>query len=270
MALDRSGSMTQSTARIGPGRDGPGLGVAGVGGGLHGALRLAAASRRSCRCAASTERALPSWWTVMPSSKRGGREQQPGDELRGTRGIDGDGAAAQRAGAVHGERSASPSISSTEACAGRRGWWRAGGCWACSSPSNATSPVGQCGGGRQESHDGAGEPAVDRGAAQRAGVTASVSASPSISMPRARRASIMRSVSRLRRAPVSVDGPSASAARISARLVMDFDPGRVTVAWTGTSIWGAGQKLTSPSWLMCGSDASVVRFSAWGGVVGGA
>ncbi|SLJ30146.1 Uncharacterised protein [Mycobacteroides abscessus subsp. abscessus] len=74
-----------------------------------------------------------------------------------------------------------------------------------------------------------------------AGVTVRVSASPVISVPSARRPAIMRSVSRLRSAPVMVEGPSASAARISARLVIDLDPGRVTVACTGTSTWGAGQ-----------------------------
>ena len=38
-----------------------------------------------------------------------------------------------------------------------------------------------------------------------------------------------------------VDGPLASAARTSARLVSDFEPGTTTVAVTGTGACGAGQ-----------------------------
>ncbi len=72
----------------------------------------------------------------------------------------------------------------------------------------------------------------------------------------------LRSVSRLRRAPVMVDGPDASAARISARLVIDFDPGSVTDASTGASARGALHRLsrlTGPSSLM--TNVSVIRAS---------
>ena len=60
----------------------------------------------------------------------------------------------------------------------------------------------------------------------------------SIVTPMARSAAIIRSVSRLRSAPVMVEGADASAARMSARLVMDLEPGMVTVAVTGC--WGVG------------------------------
>lgn len=48
-------------------------------------------------------------------------------------------------------------------------------------------------------------------------------------------------VSRLTNAPVIVDGPSARAARINARLVIDLEPGTATVAFTGADARGAGQ-----------------------------
>ena len=72
--------------------------------------------------------------------------------------------------------------------------------------------------------------------------------------PRVRSAPIMRSVSRLRSAPLIRDDPepwaAASPARIRARLVIDFDPGTVTVALTGADACGAGHnsgaELTAP------------------------
>ena len=96
-------------------------------------------------------------------------------------------------------------------------------------------------------------------------------------MPSACNALIIRSVSRLRSAPETVDEPlarreddadvpcgAASAARISARLVWDFEPGTVTVAWTGVAVDGAGQLLTAsilacrdflPPWGSCADDS---------------
>ena len=58
-----------------------------------------------------------------------------------------------------------------------------------------------------------------------------------------RSAPIIRSVSRLRSAPLMVDVPCAvaSAASTSARLVCDFEPGTVTVACTGLGVVGACQ-----------------------------
>src|SRR5690606_18099036 len=100
------------------------------------------------------------------------------------------------------------------------------------------------------------------------GVTARVSASPMIWVPSARRASIISPVSRLRSAPVMVDGPSASAARTSALFVIDLDPGRVTVACTGASTWGAGQKLTAPPWRIGPTGVPVVLPSVSPGTTG--
>ncbi|BBY17179.1 hypothetical protein MLIT_27710 [Mycolicibacterium litorale] len=55
-------------------------------------------------------------------------------------------------------------------------------------------------------------------------------------------------MSRLRSAPLIVDAPAgvASAASTRARLVWDFEPGIVSVAWTGVGVEGAGQLFTVP------------------------
>lgn len=63
-------------------------------------------------------------------------------------------------------------------------------------------------------------------------------------IPRAASASSMRSVSRLRSVPERVDGPSAWAARTSARLVIDLLPGSVTVARNGPGASGAFHTVT--------------------------
>ena len=77
--------------------------------------------------------------------------------------------------------------------------------------------------------------------------TASSSAGPSTRRPSASSAPIIRSVSRLRSAPLMVETPpvaAASAASTNARLVWDFEPGTVTVACTGREVYGAGQVST--------------------------
>ena len=81
----------------------------------------------------------------------------------------------------------------------------------------------------------------------------------SIVTPMARNAAIMRSVSRLRSAPVMVEGPDASAARMSARLVMDFEPGMVTVAVTGCRGVGASHSGVSGD---CAFTVVIVALSA--------
>jgi len=79
-------------------------------------------------------------------------------------------------------------------------------------------------------------------------------------------APIIRSVSRLRNAPLMVDVPCgvASAASTSARLVCDLEPGTVTVACTGVGVDGACQVLTAsilpcrfgmPPWDICVGDS---------------
>src|SRR3954447_17016266 len=65
--------------------------------------------------------------------------------------------------------------------------------------------------------------------------------------PRARSASAISSVSRARRGFTRRDGPSASAAMISSRLVSDLDPGSGTVASTGLLARGAAQLCMVPS-----------------------
>ncbi len=69
-------------------------------------------------------------------------------------------------------------------------------------------------------------------------LTVSSSAGPSTRRPSASSAPIIRSVSRLRSAPLIVETPlaAASAASTSARLVCDFEPGTVTVACTGRGV----------------------------------
>ena len=52
-------------------------------------------------------------------------------------------------------------------------------------------------------------------------------------------AASMRLVSRLRSAPTIADGPSASAARMNARLVMDLEPGTVITPSMGVRVCGA-------------------------------
>src|SRR6185369_14336251 len=59
--------------------------------------------------------------------------------------------------------------------------------------------------------------------------------------PRETRADRIRAVSRAASRPVRWDGPSAIAARMSARLLIDFDPGTVIRPVTGPSARGAAQ-----------------------------
>src|SRR5689334_25068998 len=59
--------------------------------------------------------------------------------------------------------------------------------------------------------------------------------------PSARRPAAMRSVSRARSGRTIRLGPSASAARTSARAVIDLDPGRRTTASTGVERCGVVQ-----------------------------
>ncbi len=82
--------------------------------------------------------------------------------------------------------------------------------------------------------------------AGRPGATRQVPGAASVSMraPSAVSARAISSVSRACSGRVMAPGPSASAARTSARLVMDFEPGSVTLARTGPAAAGrasAGQ-----------------------------
>ena len=98
---------------------------------------------------------------------------------------------------------------------------------------------------RHEPQHSARQSAVDAGARRRveAALDRQDGASPAMAKPRVRSAPIIRSVSRLRSAPAMREArrPARrpSAARISARLVIDFEPGTVTVACTGAPTVGA-------------------------------
>ena len=122
---------------------------------------------------------------------------------------------------------------------------------------------------RDEPQHRARQPAVHpwrRRAGAIAPLTVSSVSSPSTVTPSARTAPIIRSVSRLRSAPLMVDVPCAvaSAASTRARLVCDFEPGTVTVACTGLGVVGAFQLLTAsilpcrrflPPWDVCVGDS---------------
>ena len=122
--------------------------------------------------------------------------------------------------------------------------------------------VGQQGQRRDEAHHGAGEAAVDGPAAgegSRAGSPATRRPTPRRSTPRVRSASRISWVSRASRPFTMVEGPSASAASTSARLVSDFEPGTVTVAVTGTGACGAGQGWRALSSVGVGSGSGTRR-----------
>ena len=76
------------------------------------------------------------------------------------------------------------------------------------------------------------------------GVTSQSSPSSLIAAPRARKASAISSVSRARSGATIREGPSASAANTSTRLVRDLDPGRPMRATIGARARGAGQGCT--------------------------
>ncbi len=73
------------------------------------------------------------------------------------------------------------------------------------------------------------------------GITCASPSRTSIRVPSAASAAAISSVSRARSGRWITDGPSASAARTSARFVTDFDGGTRTRARTGRPAYGAGQ-----------------------------
>ena len=241
--------MVQCRAAIGPGRHPPAVGLrvvdvdAGVAQHRH---RHRDMRRRGHRLAGVHD--------GQPVGERGARQQQPGDELRRGRGVDLDRAAGHRAAAVDPERQAVAVDVRRPARAAPSSSGAMGRARACSSPSNVTvSVLSAATGGTKRSTVPArpqSTPAPGCGA-MRPPTVNSLSA-PSTVTPSARSAPIIRSVSRLRSAPLIVDAPcgAASAASTSARLVCDFEPGTVTVAWTGVGVDGAGQVLTGPSCLV--------------------
>ena len=77
-------------------------------------------------------------------------------------------------------------------------------------------------------------------------------------------------MSRLRSAPLTVDEPCATAraARTSARLVWDFDPGTVTVAWTGVAVDGASQVESQAPFFPVADSATNVACRDFFGTMG--
>jgi hypothetical protein len=130
---------------------------------------------------------------------------------------------------------------------------------ACSSPSKVTTsaPSAATGGTKRSTVPARPQSMVAPGAGPIAPPTDRSVREPSTVTPRVRRAPIIRSVSRLRSAPLMVDFPCAvaSAASTSARLVCDFEPGTVTVACTGLGVVGACQPL------LCSSRPRVLTVS---------
>src|SRR5271169_3743434 len=130
---------------------------------------------------------------------------------------------------------------------------------ACSSPSNVTNlpgprPIAASGGTKRNTVPARPQSIRASGAGAIVPLTASSSAGPWTRRPSVSSAPIIRSVSRLRSAPLIVETPplvAASAASTKARLVWDFEPGTVTVAHTGVGADGAIQVLTGPSLLVC-------------------
>src|SRR5664279_2762920 len=117
---------------------------------------------------------------------------------------------------------------------------------AAGSPSKVISPFAvAASAGRNRMTVPARPQSITAGPDSGAGSTSQSAPSPVMSwvitVPSARNAAAINSVSRLRRAPISLDGPVAWAARISARLVRDFEPGTVTVAVTGRVATGTDQ-----------------------------
>src|SRR5271156_7035141 len=120
---------------------------------------------------------------------------------------------------------------------------------ACSSPSKVTAanPSAASGGTKRNTVPARPQSTRVSGAGAIVPLTASSSAGPWTRRPSVSSAPIIRSVSRLRSAPLIVETPplvAASAASTKARLVWDFEPGTVTVAHTGREVHGAGQVFT--------------------------
>lgn len=114
---------------------------------------------------------------------------------------------------------------------------------ACSSPSNSTIDSASAASGTNHSTVPARPQSTCAiGSGTTRPLTVNSVPSPSTRRPSVRSAPIIKSVSRLRSAPLMVGVPwpcaAASAASTRVRLVCDFEPGTVTVACTGCGARG--------------------------------
>jgi hypothetical protein len=120
---------------------------------------------------------------------------------------------------------------------------------ALGSPSNRMSPSAIAAAGGTNRMTVPASPQSTSAGPRRPGCAVTTTWSPesSTGTPSARSASIIRRLSRLRSAPVSVPPPSLSADSSNARFVIDFDPGTVTVARTGAVANGAAHGSVMPA-----------------------
>src|SRR5215217_5614092 len=113
---------------------------------------------------------------------------------------------------------------------------------ACSSPSNVTVslPSAAAGGTNRSTVPASPQSTRAPGCGAMAPLMVNSLPAPSTHKPNVCSAAIIKSVSRLRSAPLTVEIPwvVASAASTNARLVWDLEPGRVTVEYTGVCVDG--------------------------------
>ena len=243
VALDRSGSTTRSTAEIGPGATCQDDAV--------GCSTTTPDSRSIASvismCGPDGTAAPPTWISSTPSSKRAAESRRPEtncDEAEAsisTRPPRREPAPATVNGRLSPVTSAPRARSASRTVA----WGRTR---AAGSPSNVEVPVASAASGGTKRMTVPARPHSTSAPCRLPGVTTrSVSpgaggpVGPSIRVPSAVSAPIIRSVSRLRNVPLSRAGASASAARTRARLVSDLDPGTGTTASTGVPATGAFQ-----------------------------
>ena len=245
-ALDRSGSIATSFARIGP----------------AGTIHSPTAGRSTCTprwARASTVMSMwgtlgsrdPTWRRCSPTSKRGAARSSP--ETNWLDWLASISTSPPRTcpcpRTVKGSVQLPPSSMSTPTSRRAEIMAPMGRCsalsWAVTSTSPRASPA--TGVTNRMTVPACPQSTVvapandDGGITRRSGPNGDPSSISSIWTPSVRSASIMRAESSECSGACSTPGPSARAARTSSRLVRDFDPGTVTVASTAVSATGAAQ-----------------------------
>ena len=250
-AFDRSGSMSTSRAAMGPGAttQTPSSGLETV------TPRASRAAIVISMCGIDGRRS-PVCRRVSPSAKRGAASRRPE-----TNWLDALASIAtsppRTAPEPHRLKGRAPrpsSLTSTPSARSESIVVRMGRRRAASSPSKATGPRASAAtGGRKRMTVPASptsmlvEPVSSAaGVTRRSGPYAPSPGTSSTPTPSARSAAIMSAESRECRGRRSSDGPSASAARTSSRLVRLFDPGRARRASSGPVARGARHGPSSP------------------------